>query len=457
MEVKVEWAYTGGDPVAGNNSGTLDWYDITSWAYSGGTVRLDGVFGQIDKVALRITAKATYETHDYRWDLKNGVLESATVDGVDYNVSGTIDYNDTTVKMGSYGDTGFVDAHLGLNDRIILRDEEPWVIEWKTSGAVTGILLSNDGHSTTRNNYHIYCSNSGKRISIGYRNDRNSRHDNFAADISALGTTNVYRLVNSIASNGSNTVYLYLNDVQVGAMNSYYRGSASQNTTDDWVTGRDLAFSFFGTDDYPIDGKLEYVQIWEGGDFNTTRLEQLIAEYDELKDALSGCIGFDSYTSAVETAKDHVQNKETVQSTYDQMVSDIINARNELTQNASANAGQILSVELLTGTTSGIGKQTGLHVITAPDVVGIRVGTQKLLAYSSMLQTIKIDGEDVVVKVWLITWQRSSSTAKDVTYGVRAYDDLTDLETDDAAIASSGSSDSATLYSDKESITITFA
>lgn len=419
-------------------AGTTDsWDDITSSTYSGGTVCIKRLsYGDYSKV--RITAKAVYDTNDYRWELKDGSLESVVADGKDHDVVGGIDYNDATMLSGSHDGTVFADAQFEITDPIILRNEEPWVLEWKASGSWSGgsILLTNQDVDNVRNNSYLFFS-AAPMLSLGFWKDYNNGgdypkgHTNFGVSLSGItlndSTSHVYRLVNEIAADGSNMVYLFVDGTQIGAMNNYYQGSNAKGFTDNWVSGKDFVFNFFGSDatQRPVrNTNIEYIQVWEGGDFNTLRLQQLIQEYDELSVSMADANGFEAYQTAVNNAKTYLESnkdRHNNQETYDNYVSAIITARNDLT--TTAGSTKIHSMELINRNFVAIDKPAGVKIVTSPDITHLKVGTddQELLVHSSSIQTIKIDGTDTEVKVWLLSWDHGATAEKIYNYRIYAY------------------------------------
>lgn len=404
--------------------------DITASAYAGSKVYIEKITGPIT-----ITANATYDTKNYRWELEDGVLESCVEDGTDYNIVGGIDHNDTTLISGSYEDNLFVDQQLSLRENIILRNNEPWVIEWKANGTwdTGSVLFCEESGDNSRNNTFVYFTSS--KLSFGYYKDYNNggnypkTHTNFGVAISGINdnASHIYRLVNVRASDGSNMIHLYIDESYVGALNSF-----TSSITDDWVSGRDFSFSYFGSETSTRslnNCNIEYIQVWEGGEFDTLRLEQLILEYDELSATMDETTpGFTAYQKAVSDAKTYMEglkDKENYQTKYDSLVTAIVDARNELTSSSTVETTEIYSVELLSRNYVAIGMPAGLKIITTPNVERVQVGNtaQTLLTNSSSLQTIKIDGKDTEVKVWLVTWKRSYTTEKIVEYRIHAVTD----------------------------------
>ena len=421
---------------------TMNGTDVTATAYSAGTVLIDKVTGPI-----HIKAEAVYDTRNYRWELEDGGLKSCVPDGKDYHVSGEIDTKELVHKKGSYTNGSFSDTQYHLPVPIVLRNEESWVLEWKGSGQwSSNMLLTESSTDTSRNNSYLFF-NSTTLLGFGFRKGYNNGQTgtdsagnkvyeypagfaNFAASTSGLtldsSTSHTYRLINKV-SDDSNMVYLYVDGIEIGALDHYFAGNSNKNVQDNWISGKDFVFSYLGSESRPLKNcSIDYIQVWEGGSFDTQRLTQLQQEFETLKASADKYVGFDAYQTAVNNSYAFSGTQEQC----DALADAIVSARNQMTQTCDANtdSGEILSVELLTGDYARIGKQVGLRITTAPDVSDIGVDAQELSGVSAMLQTMKLyqNGayQDVLVKVWVVTFDHGLTSAQTADYTVKAY--LTD-------------------------------
>ena len=76
----------------------------------------------------------------------------------------------------------------------------------------------------------------------------------------------VFRLENRIAEDGTNAVYLLVDGKEIDAMHHYYITGKYQNTTVNWIDGKEITFGNIGTYSHPVSGmQLEYLQVWENG------------------------------------------------------------------------------------------------------------------------------------------------------------------------------------------------
>lgn len=411
---------------------TMNGEDITANSYNGGTVLIKNVTGPI-----HIKAEAVYETGNYRWEGSNGVLKSCVPDGKDYHVSGQLQTKELVHKE-IYNNNGLLGIQYNLQEPVVLRNEEPWVLEWKASGSwYNTMIFTQNNNDASRNNSYLFFSNSGTNpsfIGIGFRKGYNNNATEYPAGYTNFGVstaeltlsdsvTHTYRLVNKV-SDGSNMIYLSVDGTEIGPMNNYYSGVTDKKSVDNWVSGRDFVFYLMGSDSRPLrECDIEYVQVWEGGGFDTQRLTQLQQEFLELQPSVSGYNGYAAYQAAVRASENFIGTQEQC----DAHVDAIIAARNAMTTacDAYTASGEILNVELITGDYVRIGKQVGMRITTAPDVAQISVGSEEFVNSSAQLQTVTrvIDGTkyDTLVKVWFITFDSGITDTQTITYTVKTY------------------------------------
>lgn len=227
-------------------------------------------FKWIVNTELEITLpnKCDHETSVYRWEF-NGKQDMVSVSGDGIK-------NNTLIRKDTEGtcEDGVFSKTYYLTDRTIhLWHDKPWVLEFRsigtgtfafgeTSSAGTGrfirktstTLYLGDPESykedgKTKYIYHFYGLNTGKGPNKVSSKD-----------------VHTYRLENRIADDGSNMVYLYIDDVEIGPMNNYYISSKDQEMTVDWVNGQDIMLNYIGNASYKLNKiALEYVQVWENG------------------------------------------------------------------------------------------------------------------------------------------------------------------------------------------------
>ncbi len=207
---------------------------------------------------------AHYAPKAYQWKPNGSALESLVADG--------FTANDATMTQGSITDGAFSDTRFTLEKTVQLLHDKEWSVEWRSSGTWKNpatndgaVLFSMLTSNRIEGNLYIYRRFGNSFISMGTY--ENGKPHNYCASIAGIDSTqpHTYRLENRIADDGSNMVYLLVDGVEMGAMNQYYIGATAQNTTSDWVSGKDFLFNYMGTKEHPIgDCTIEYIRINEG-------------------------------------------------------------------------------------------------------------------------------------------------------------------------------------------------
>ena len=206
---------------------------------------------------------STTGADDYRWELKGDELTSVTDGG---NV-----FNQATMFHGSLSNGTMNQAIFNLSRSVILKHDQPWVMEWKSSGSFGdgAMLLATSRTRGVTNSPFLFRYKNSEFIAIGYWNG--SSHSNYGIRLGDYGidgtAEHTYRLTNKIADDGSNMVYLSVDGKELGAMNNYYINATSQKTTSNWISGKDFTFSYIGSYGHPLNNcQLDYMQVWAEGE-----------------------------------------------------------------------------------------------------------------------------------------------------------------------------------------------
>ena len=207
-------------------------------------------------------AMSTIGPADYRWETINNNWVSV--------MSGGNAFNNPVRVLGTISNNTMSSSVYHMNHGVVLQHDLPWAVEWKSSGGFGGggMLLSGGKTSAVVDEPYIFRYKNSTFISMGYFDGK--QHNNYGIKLSDYGidgvVEHVYRLTNKIAADGSNMVYLSVDGKELGALNNYYIGLADQNQKVNWVSGKDLTFSYQGTTSNPLDQcKLDYLQIWANG------------------------------------------------------------------------------------------------------------------------------------------------------------------------------------------------
>ena len=236
-----------------------EYYDLLAESpLMNGTLRVVGTDVAVSLVGRELTS--------YAWELENGTLVS------------TGDTENTISKVSGSTENGvFIDAQYRFEKSITLLHDQNWVLEWKMTGpwydaesTASKKLFCEDGASSTPNAMCLLIKGNENRITIGYYNG-STTHISYGLDLDDYGIsmtdTHIYRLVNHINDDGTNTIYLFVDGKQIGPMTGYFTGTSGyMGETSDWLSGRDISFSCMGAPKYLLDnGVIEYISVMECG------------------------------------------------------------------------------------------------------------------------------------------------------------------------------------------------
>ena len=235
---------------------TMDGKDVTASVYADGVISIPAITGDVT-----ITAKGVHLPKHYRW----------VFDGTD--LVAAIGNNTLTKTAGTTAEGVFTSTEYALDSAIVLRHDLPWAVEWKCQGTWKNSGTSSGGRLFTStpvnaeyNARYLFKSATKWIIAMGEKTTTGSHNygialEDYGIDGSALHT---YRLENRIAADGSNMIYLSVDDEEIGAMNHYYVGTTDKNTTSDWLSGKDFTLPYIGTDTHGLTNcSIEYIEVWE--------------------------------------------------------------------------------------------------------------------------------------------------------------------------------------------------
>ena len=200
---------------------------------------------------------------NYRWEFVDNALTPVLADGNSYN--GVI------MHAGSVSGEAVTSAQYCISEPVVLMHDRNWILEWKGSGVSNNnMFFSTESSSNLSDHYYLFRSTKNSLIALGYLSSSTGKNYNYGVSLDTHGidgtTEHTYRLTNKVNSDGSNMVYLSVDGVELGAMNNYYIGLTSQNSTSNWVSGKDFYFSYMGTYEYKINNcSLSYIQVWGDG------------------------------------------------------------------------------------------------------------------------------------------------------------------------------------------------
>ena len=216
-------------------------------------------------IFLAVAASETEQMHCYRWETINNTVVSVSANG---NTE-----NPLTMISGSITEGKFKNVKYSMEQAVILKHDKPWVIEWKSKGTWSdttdgALLFAGADSSTVENTEYLYRRHNSDFIAFGIRTG--GQYHNYGVSLGANGIDgtieHVYRLENRISADGSNMVYLYVDDEEIAPMNHHWAGGTDKKETVDWLNGRDLTFTNMGTSPHTIGNcYIDYIQVWENG------------------------------------------------------------------------------------------------------------------------------------------------------------------------------------------------
>jgi hypothetical protein len=189
----------------------------------------------------------------FRWEMKDGTFAAVSGTGLTENIlqllTGSINEDGTLNKAG-----------FRLSEAVVLRHDRPWAIRWQASASggkgdgTAFMLFASSSSSNTLDAPHIIVANHSVIISRRMDDGNNGTTGNNLFDhyrcstAIDLTTTHEYALVNKITAEG-NMVYLYIDGVEIGALDDNHRGNAAK-VESNWLSGKDFVFSHIGARSY---------------------------------------------------------------------------------------------------------------------------------------------------------------------------------------------------------------
>ena len=160
---------------------------------------------------------------------------------------------------GSVTEGIFSGARYSLSQGILLAHDHPWVMEielgnWTTT---SGSMLLGSSSVSTDGQPYVYFRPTDFFVGIGYYDG--TKYHNYGLSLKQYGIacasgTHCYRFENRICEDGSNMIYLWVDGVEIGALNHHYINSTLSDTDNGWMCGKDFSMNFIGTSNAPLNG-----------------------------------------------------------------------------------------------------------------------------------------------------------------------------------------------------------
>ena len=193
-------------------------------------------------------------------------------------------YNNISLLAGTYtanGDAGTMsDVQYLLNEAVVLKHDKPWVLEWKSGGNTYagGIMLLNHApDSSADGNVYIHITQSnvffGYRDSVGYNNS-GVAWTTIAQKLGSTAGADIrkemlkFKVVN-VPNGTNNKLWLYVNGVQIGTMDSskMIGADASHASVGSInLSGKDFVFHYLGSATHSWNNcNISYIRAYENG------------------------------------------------------------------------------------------------------------------------------------------------------------------------------------------------
>ena len=199
----------------------------------------------------------------YRWELNAAGNAFISVDDDDIYTE-----NKLTMLTGSISGGIFSGTTFAMDKGVVLLHDQPWRITWESDGTWEdarggGMLLATTLNYKGPHAAYLYRRPGSDFITIGEWSE--GVHNNYGLTLSEFGIDgsahHKYELVNDI-SGTTNMVYLYVDDVKIGALTDHYEATTLTETNSQWCSGRDFVFSYIGTTEFPVGGcSIDYLEI----------------------------------------------------------------------------------------------------------------------------------------------------------------------------------------------------
>ena len=188
-------------------------------------------------------------------------------------MQGKAEENNLTLLQGSVGNGILQKVQYSIEKPLVLYHDRPWFIEWKAEGNGSsyggGKILSASQNGGSKVRYLYMPADSRGFLAWGV----SSEGRNYGIKLGEIGVDirkeHIYRIENRIAADGTNTVYLIVDGVEIGNMNTPYstKDGSLIDDTRNWANGTDIYLDFIGepTNFLLNNMRLSYLKVSENG------------------------------------------------------------------------------------------------------------------------------------------------------------------------------------------------
>ena len=231
-----------------------EYYDLMTETVRGeGKLSAVGTAGMITVAPRELTA--------FRWNLSDSGLANDKDN----------DYTENAIAQlaGSVTNHVFSSVRYKTEKAVQLLHNEAWCVEIQIENwlSTSGNMLLSSSPSAAEGAPYFYFRPKDFFVGIGCYNG--STYDNYGIslkqyDIACSEGTHTYRFLNRISDDGTNVIYLFVDDQEIGALTDHYVNSTLTDSGNNWLSGKDFAMSYFGTTTAPISNcTIRYITVTE--------------------------------------------------------------------------------------------------------------------------------------------------------------------------------------------------
>lgn len=167
--------------------------------------------------------------------------------------------NPLTHLAGSISNAQFSGIRYQVAQSVLLLHDQAWCLEIQISNwtASTGSMLLSSGPNASDGQPYLYFRPTDYFVGFGYYDGIRYHNHGISLkkyDIACNEGTHIYRFVNQIAEDGSNMVWLYVDDQQIAPLTDHYINSTLSDSDNHWISGVDFVMLYIGTSNMPVTG-----------------------------------------------------------------------------------------------------------------------------------------------------------------------------------------------------------
>ena len=241
-----------GSPAQRSKSVSYTLTDGLSCKYYDLLAKSVNVSGALKAVGAEGSASVMARSLDsYNWSFNGTNLVSDPAEG-------DLD-NSLKLLGGSVTDGAFNAIRYQISRSICLNHDQEWGIEIQLSNwnAASGSMILSGGAAATTGQPYLYFRPTDYFVGFGYYDG--AKYNNYGVTLKNYGIacgegSHTYRFVNRIAADGSNAIWLFVDDEEIAPLTEYYVNSTLTDANSNDLSGMDFVMSYIGTSDFAVKG-----------------------------------------------------------------------------------------------------------------------------------------------------------------------------------------------------------